>query len=89
MEAEKVSELKSKQFIKDIYDTFDTEVGKRVLGYFEDILRLPVADPNQNYAHAYVREGENNMIRRIFRCIDIYKSGFNEGESEDGSDDNI
>ena len=65
---------------KDFYDTFSTDSGKEVLFYLEDFLKRPLVDHDFCTNKMLIREGENNMIRRIFNCIERHKNMLNKSE---------
>lgn len=52
-----------------IFSSAEGQVALEQLKY--SYLMQPVADPNKSEAHAYVREGENNLIRFFMQLPEL------------------
>lgn len=51
-----------------VANIFATRInGKKFFDMLRDRLIMPVANPEISSSHAYFREGENELIRKLFR----------------------
>lgn len=57
------------------YQVFETNpLGKELYEILEDYVDRPVADPSQDSAWAYFRQGENNIVDLLRNAINYIKT---------------